>query len=137
MRSAAEEHIPEFAKNAQFPSLPCGFVSLVRKLAFVGTTNYLYDGANMMEEIDGGGNVLARCTQANNLDEPLSELRSTTSYYEADGLGSVTSLSGGSGLLSNTYTYDTFGNVTAFTGTVTNPFRYTGWRGRSRLRLRA
>jgi len=29
MRSAAEEHIPEFAKNAQFPSLPCGFVSLV------------------------------------------------------------------------------------------------------------
>jgi RHS repeat-associated protein len=57
----------------------------------------------------------------------LSELRSgTTSYYQADGLGSITSLSNGSGALANTYSYDSYGNLTASTGTVTNLFRYTG-----------
>ena len=91
------------------------------------TTNYLYDGFNPLEEVDGSGNVLARYTQTTNLDEPLSELRSgTTSYYEPDGLGSITSLSNGSGALANTYSYDSYGNLTASTGTLTNPFRYTG-----------
>jgi len=49
-----------------------------------------------------------------------------TSYFEADGLGSVTSLSSTAGALANTYTYDSFGNTTNSTGSITNPFRYTG-----------
>ena len=57
----------------------------------------------------------------------MAELRSgTTSYYEADGLGSITSLSNSGGSLANTYTYDSFGQLTASTGSLTNPFRYTG-----------
>jgi RHS repeat-associated protein len=48
-----------------------------------------------------------------------------TSFYEADGLGSITSLTNSSGALANTYTYDSFGRVTASTGTVTNPLQYT------------
>jgi RHS repeat-associated protein len=91
------------------------------------TTNYVYDGANLIEEVDQNGVVLARYTQTQNIDEPLSELRSsTTSYYQADGLGSVTSLSNSSAALVNTYTYDSFGKLTASTGTIVNPFRYTG-----------
>jgi RHS repeat-associated protein len=90
------------------------------------TTNYLYDGDNSIEEVDQNGAVLARYTQGLNIDEPLAELRSgTTSYYQADGLGSVTSLTNGAGALANTYTYDSFGKQTASTGTLTNPFRYT------------
>jgi RHS repeat-associated protein len=50
----------------------------------------------------------------------------TTSYYQADGLGSLTSLSNTSGALANTYTYDSFGNLTASSGSLTNSFRYTG-----------
>jgi len=50
---------------------------------------------------------------------------STTSYYEADGLGSVTSLSGGAGALAQTYTFDSFGKQTAASGSLTNPFQYT------------
>ncbi len=70
--------------------------------------------------------MLARYTQGSGLDEPLAVLRSgTTTYYEADGLGSVTSLSNSTGALANTYTYDSFGNLSASTGTVTNPLRYT------------
>jgi len=99
----------------------------IQKSSILGTTNYLYDGANILEEIDGAGNVLTRYVQSLGVDQPLAETRgSTTSYYEADGLGSITSLSNSSGALANTYTYDSFGNLTASTGTLTNPVRYTG-----------
>lgn len=98
-----------------------------QKRSSAGTTNYVYDGANVLDEVDNSGSVLARYVQGAGVDEPLAETRgSTTSYYEADGLGSVTSLSNSSGALANTYTYDSFGNLTASTGTVTNPYRYTG-----------
>jgi RHS repeat-associated protein len=71
-----------------------------------------------------------------NIDEPLAMLRSgTTSFYQADGLGSLTSLSNGSGALANTYTYDSFGNLTASSGSITNSLRYTGreWDGETGL----
>ena len=98
----------------------------IQKSGPLGTTNYLYDGANTIEEINSSGNVLARYTQGPTIDQPLAEFRgSTTDYYEADALGSVTSLSNGTGTLANTYTYDSFGNVTNSTGSLSNPFRYT------------
>jgi YD repeat-containing protein len=66
----------------------------VQKSSTTGTTDYVYDGANILEEVNTSGTVLARYTQSSGVDEPLAELRSgTTSYYQADGLGSVTSLS--------------------------------------------
>jgi len=99
----------------------------IQKSSPLGTTNYLYDGDNLIGEVDSSGNVLARYTQTQNLDELLSELRSgTTSYYQRDALSSITSLSSGTGALANTYSYDSFGRLTTSTGTLTNPFRYTG-----------
>jgi RHS repeat-associated protein len=102
----------------------------IQKSGPLGTTNYLYDGldssANLIEELDSAGNVLARYAQELSVDAPLSMLRSGTgSYYQADGLGSITSLSSSAGALANTYTYDSFGKLTASTGTLTNPFQYT------------
>ncbi len=89
-------------------------------------TDYLYDGPNLLEEVDNAGNVLARYTQSGLIDEPLSELRAgTTSYYEQDGINAVSSLSNSTGALANTYTYASFGKLTASTGTITNPFQYT------------
>ncbi len=99
----------------------------VQKSGPSGTVNYVYDGNNLLEEVDQNGNVLARYTQGSEIDEELSELRSSiTSYYEVDALGTVTSLSNSTGAIVNIYTYDSFGNVTGSTGTLTNPFRYTG-----------
>ncbi len=49
----------------------------------------------------------------------------TTSFYQADGLGTITSLSSGAGALAQTYTFDSFGNQTASSGSLTNPFQYT------------
>ena len=61
------------------------------------------------------------------IDEPLAILQgSTTDYYQADGLGSITSLSNSTGANTETYTYDSFGNLTASTGSLTNRYRYTG-----------
>ena len=98
----------------------------IQKSSASGIVNYLYDGANTVTEVDVAGNTLAAYAQGAGIDEPLAMWRAgATSYYEADGLGSVTSLSAGS-TLSATYTYDAFGNPTASTGTLTNPFRYTG-----------
>jgi len=69
---------------------------------------------------------VARYSQGLNIDEPLAMLRSgATSYYHADGLGSVTSLSSAAGSIANTYTYDSFGKLTNSTGSLVNPFRYT------------
>jgi RHS repeat-associated protein len=88
---------------------------------------FVYDGANLIETLNASGAVLAGYTQTQKIDEPLAELRSGgASYYEADGLGSITSLSSSAGAVANTYTYDSFGNVTNFTGTLRNPFQYTG-----------
>ena len=77
----------------------------IQKSSSLGTTNYLYDGPETIEEIDNGGNVLARYTQGPGIDQPLSEFRSgTSSYYEQDWIGAVTSLSNSAGALANTYT---------------------------------
>jgi RHS repeat-associated protein len=99
----------------------------IYKSSSSGTSVYAYDGDNLIEETNSTGTAVARYSQGLNIDEPLAMLRSsTTSYYQADGLGSLTSLSNTSGALANTYTYDSFGNLTASTGSLTNSFRYTG-----------
>jgi RHS repeat-associated protein len=98
----------------------------IQKSGPLGTTNYLYDSLNLLEELDGSGNLFALYTQTTKIDEVLSERRSSTmSFYQADGLGSITSLSNAGGTLANTYTYDSFGNLVASSGTLINPFRYT------------
>src|SRR5580658_9536361 len=100
----------------------------IQKSGPLGTTNYLYDGDgdNVIEAVDNSGNLLTRLTDTQNVDEPLSGLFSgTIGYYEQDALGSITSLSNSAGALSNTYTYDSFGNRIASTGTLTNPFQFT------------
>jgi len=98
----------------------------IQKSGPLGATNYLYDRMGLVEEVDNSGNVLARYTQGKGIDKPLAQLRSgTTSYYEQDGLGSVTSLTNSAGAVAETYTYDSYGKPTASTGTLANPFQYT------------
>jgi RHS repeat-associated protein len=99
----------------------------IEKISPAVTSIYAYDVDNLVEEVNAGGGVVARYAQGLNIDEPLAMLRSgTTTYYEADGLGSLTSLSNAAGALASTYTYDSFGNLVASTGSLVNSFRYTG-----------
>ena len=91
------------------------------------TSIFVYDGVNLIESTNASGTEVASYTQTRKIDETLAEVGGgTTDYYQADGLGSVTSLSASSGTLANTYVYDSFGNLTNSTGTLRNPFQYTG-----------
>jgi RHS repeat-associated protein len=99
----------------------------IQKSGPLGTTNYLYDGPNLIEGTNASGAEVAGYTQTRRIDEMLAEMDgSTTDYYQADGQGSIISLSASSGTLANTYTYDSFGNLMNSTGTLKNPFQYTG-----------
>jgi hypothetical protein len=96
------------------------------KSSSTATSIYAYDGDNFIEETNSSGTAVARYSQCLNIDEPLAMLRSsTTSYYQADSLGSITSLSSGAGSLAQTYTSDSFGKQAASSGSLTNPFQYT------------
>jgi RHS repeat-associated protein len=98
----------------------------IEKTTASTTSIYAYDNDNLIEETNSSGVAVARYSQGLNIDEPLAMLRSaTTSFYQADGLGSVTSLSNGAGSIANTYAYDSFGKVTNSTGSLVNPFQYT------------
>jgi len=98
----------------------------IYKSSSAGTSVYAYDGDNLIEETNSSGAVVARYEDTQNIDEPLAMLRSgATSYFHADGLGSITSLSSSAGSIANTYTYNSFGKLTASAGSLVNPFRYT------------
>jgi YD repeat-containing protein len=93
----------------------------VKKVSSAGTSIYAYDGDNLIEEVNSSGAVVARYSQGLNIDEPLAMLRTgATSFYNADGLGTITSLTNTSGALAQTYTFDSFGKQTASSGSLTN-----------------
>ena len=99
----------------------------IEKTSSSTTSIYAYDGNDIAETTDGGGNIFARYTQGQGIDEPLAlQQGGATSYYHADGLGSITSLSNTSGTLAQTYAFDSFGKATASSGSLNNPFQYTG-----------
>jgi RHS repeat-associated protein len=96
------------------------------------TTNYVYDGQNIILEYDQAGIITTRYTHGPNIDEPLAiEFTGATTitpyYYHADGLGSITALSNASGNIVQRYEYDSFGNQTITTnGNIKQPFTFTG-----------
>jgi RHS repeat-associated protein len=61
------------------------------------------------------------------LDHPFSMTRGgVTYYYLYDQLGSVIGLTNGAGTVVATYRYDPWGNLMSSTGSIENPFRFTG-----------
>jgi RHS repeat-associated protein len=99
----------------------------VEKISPSATSIFLYDGDNLIEEANSTGAVVARYSQGQSIDEPVAVQRATTTdYYEEDGLGSITSLTATNGAVAQSYTYDSFGNLTNSSGSLTNFFRYTG-----------
>jgi RHS repeat-associated protein len=97
----------------------------IQKTSPSGATIYLYDGANIVAEVGASGAVTASYTQGAGVDEPLAMQRGgNVYYYNADGLGSVTSLTNNVGQTISTYLYHAFGSTTATEG-IFNPYRYT------------
>ena len=58
---------------------------------------------------------------------PLEQVSgSTVYYYQQDQLGSTRALTDSTGAVVASYSYDAFGNLTTQTGSVTNPFLFSG-----------
>ncbi len=91
------------------------------------TTQYLYDGYDIIQEIEGGA-VSANYIRTGNIDEPLVRIKSDGSvkYYQTDALGSIIALTDETGVITTQYAYDPFGNVTVSGQVSDNPFQYTG-----------
>ena len=88
--------------NTPFVWDASGFLPLLIK---EGATNYIYGpGSLPLEQVAGG----------------------TTYWFHHDQLGSTRLLTDSTGTSQATYTYDPYGGLASSTGTVTNPFRYTG-----------
>jgi RHS repeat-associated protein len=98
-------------------------------------TRYLVDAnrayTEVLEEYTASGTVQASYVYGLGL---ISQSRAgVLSFYEKDGLGSTRILTDASGSVTDTYTYDAFGNQIASTGTTVNNYRYTGEQYDSKL----
>ena len=91
-------------------------------------TKYINDVAlglvQVLMETNNTGAVQAVYTYGNDL---ISMNRAdANSYYHYDGLGSTRQLTDDSGAVVASYTYDSFGNVITSSGSITNPYGFTG-----------
>ncbi|UWE05062.1 DNRLRE domain-containing protein [Laceyella sacchari] len=94
-----------------------------------GTIKFHYDeNKNVIYETDGSNNIIARYTY-NASNQPLSMMRNNQYYYyQLNGHGDVVAVTDANGTVVATYEYDAFGNVLRETGTLDNPYRYSGYR---------
>jgi RHS repeat-associated protein len=96
-----------------------------------GTVKFIWDGKQLLAELDSGGNTLARYTSG--LDEfgpTVSQRRgATSSFYLSDALGSVLRLAGANESVTDSYVLDAWGAQIAASGSTTNPHRYVGSLG--------
>jgi RHS repeat-associated protein len=100
----------------------------VRKYHAGTVTGYLWDGDNLLMELDGGGNRVLQYTYEPGVDRPYSvKAGGNTYYYQLDQTGSVIGVWNTSNSKVDSYTYDPFGYTVASSGSFAQPLR---WKGR-------
>jgi RHS repeat-associated protein len=103
-----------------------GYARRTDKTISSTTTNYLYDGANPVQELSGT-TVTANLLTGLGIDERFARTDSNgTANFLTDALGSTVSLTNGSGSTLASYAYEPFGNTTVTSGSSANPYQYTG-----------
>jgi RHS repeat-associated protein len=81
----------------------------------------------MVTDYTGLWTVRSKYVFGLDIDEPLSiDQSNNLYYYHGDGLGSVNDLTDASGSVARTYRYDSFGRIISQTGTLDQPFAFTG-----------
>lgn len=99
----------------------------IEKVTPAGTRRYIYDGEDILLEYDGANVLQARYTHGPGIDEPIAVTKgSSTFFYHQDGLGTVTDLTDSSGATAKSYSYDAYGTIVDQTGTIEQPYTYTG-----------
>jgi RHS repeat-associated protein len=124
--------VEEFAAGASTPAATSiyrydGLGRRIEKVANGQTRRYIYDGEDILLEYDGANVLQARYTHGPGIDEPIAVTKgSSTFFYHQDGLGTVTDLTDSAGVTAKSYAYDAYGNIVDQTGTVEQPYTYTG-----------
>jgi RHS repeat-associated protein len=108
-----------------------GFLS--SRTAGGSVRNYVWDEispyGDILYESDGAGAPVAGYTLAHgNLLQQIGGGNPTPLYYLHDGLGSVVGLSNPSGVETDRYRFDAYGQQTLFTGSNANAYQYRGQR---------
>jgi RHS repeat-associated protein len=89
------------------------------------TTQYLYDGLNLVSETTNGATT--QYVFGPSIDEPLALYASgAVSYLNADGLGSVVATNSAPGAVTHNSVFDAWGVAKSETGTRVHSFTYTG-----------
>jgi RHS repeat-associated protein len=102
-------------------------MEITNPAGMIGTNVYYYDGNQIIEERDGGGNVVATYTYGNYIDEALTMDRGgQTYYYHQNALWSPLALTDTNGNPVERYTYDVYGQVTVLDGSY-NPLPLNAW----------
>jgi RHS repeat-associated protein len=92
-----------------------------------GITYFLYDGLELIAELNNDLRTRTTFVHGFGIDRPLAMLQDKQSYYyHADRVGSIMHLTDSNGMVAAAYSYDAFGKIKTKQGTVANPFAYTG-----------
>ncbi|MBL4884932.1 MAG: RHS repeat-associated core domain-containing protein [Planctomycetaceae bacterium] len=93
-----------------------------------GTKKFIWDDQNYLAEADANNNIQVTYTNAiASYGKLISKRQSiATSYYLFDKLGSTRSLTDANEAITDTYLYDAWGNLINSTGSIENPFQWTG-----------
>jgi RHS repeat-associated protein len=90
-------------------------------------SRYVYDGPNIAAEYDGDWNLVTKYLPSLGIDDPLAMEQAMGSYfYHKDGLGTVTDLTNTSGSAVKNYRYRSFWEIYSETGSLVQPFTFTG-----------
>ena len=90
------------------------------------STQFLYDGWNPVQELEGGS-PSANLLTGLGIDERFQRTDSGGARdYLIDILGSILALTDSSGTIQTSYVYEPFGNTTASGASSTNPYQFTG-----------
>lgn len=90
------------------------------------TTQFLYDGNDIVTEFQGGA-ATASYLRSLNIDEPFGILRQDGVYFSIyDGLGSTLNITNQSGTSAVQYSYEPFGKTQSSNPSFKNPFQFTG-----------
>ncbi len=94
-----------------------------------GNRRFIYDGASVVGEQDIASGSFTSTYDYGNGGLARQTRGTTASYYQYDGLGSARQLTDGNQAVTDTTSYDAWGNVLSSTGTTVNPFKYVGRLG--------
>jgi RHS repeat-associated protein len=107
-----------------------GILTAMKRLQYTeggGDSKIIYDGLDIVKEMDGLGNTRAWYVRTLNIDEPLARIAAdgTVRFYHADALGSIIALTDGNGAVRTQYNYSPFGVTQVIGEASENLFQFT------------